>query len=118
MEIEWQPPEIRKHGNIKEVWYKNPNKDEYLVIRKTMDNYYEGEYYHTQITTWKWTGKTHKEVLTNAINDIESGRIINMNCKKCNSLLINLYFRDNQQNKRSWIKTKYKYCKNCKKVNY
>jgi len=66
MEHEWIPT-IRN----KEVWYKNPYKDKVLVIRKGMDNYFEGEYYHTQINTWHWTGRTHNEVLHKAIKDIE-----------------------------------------------
>ena len=36
-------------------------------------------------------------------------------CKKCDSLLLSLYYRDNQKNHRNWVKTKYRYCKKCKK---
>lgn len=39
-----------------------------------------------------------------------------MKCKHCGSLLLSLYYRDNQQDKRSWKKTKYLYCKKCKKI--
>ena len=39
-----------------------------------------------------------------------------MRCKKCNSNCLLLYFRDNQKDKRNWVKTKYLYCKKCKNL--
>ncbi|GAG79512.1 unnamed protein product [marine sediment metagenome] len=37
-------------------------------------------------------------------------------CPKCNSLLLYLYYRDNRRDERSWVKTKYLYCKRCNKL--
>lgn len=37
-------------------------------------------------------------------------------CSRCDSLLLFLYYRENQKDKRNWIKTKYYYCKKCKIV--
>lgn len=37
-----------------------------------------------------------------------------MKCKKCNTTLLFLYYRDNQKDKRNWVKTKILYCKSCK----
>lgn len=39
-----------------------------------------------------------------------------MKCPKCDSFLLSLYYRSNKKNKRSWEKTKYFYCKKCKKI--
>jgi hypothetical protein len=39
-----------------------------------------------------------------------------MKCPDCNQLCLNLYFRDNRVDERSWVKTKLKYCKKCKKI--
>ena len=70
MEHEWIP-KVKDYR--KEVWYKDPLRDMHLVIRKDMFNY-EGTYYPSRTTTWKWTGKTHREVLRKAIKDIEGRR--------------------------------------------
>lgn len=37
-----------------------------------------------------------------------------MKCSKCGSLLISLYYRGYNKNKRTWIITNILYCKNCK----
>lgn len=40
-----------------------------------------------------------------------------MNCPECGSLLKPLYMRDyNKENMRTWVRTKYRYCKECKEV--
>jgi len=40
-----------------------------------------------------------------------------MKCKECNSLLLNIYYRENKDHERTWIKIKKgKYCKVCKNL--
>ena len=40
-----------------------------------------------------------------------------MKCKKCNSTLLSLYYRENNINKRNWAKIrKWKYCPKCKNI--
>lgn len=36
-----------------------------------------------------------------------------MKCSKCQTNLITLYYRGYNKKKRTWIKTKILYCKNC-----
>lgn len=37
-------------------------------------------------------------------------------CRKCASRLLLLYYRENGEDQRSWVKTQYKYCKDCKQI--
>ena len=39
-----------------------------------------------------------------------------MKCPFCETYLISLYYRDNRDGSRSWVKTKELYCKKCKKI--
>jgi hypothetical protein len=37
-------------------------------------------------------------------------------CSSCGVRLLSLYYRDNGDGERSWERTRYMYCKNCKKI--
>jgi len=40
-----------------------------------------------------------------------------MKCKECDSLLLNIYYRENNETNRNWVRIKKgKYCKECKKI--
>lgn len=45
------------------------------------------------------------------------GGIIQMKCKECGSLLLNIYFRENNEESRNWVRIDgWFYCKKCKNL--